>query len=136
MFYLLLFNSKVFGVLKISITSHENTCAGAIFIAVAGLRPASALKVFPAQVFSRSYCEIFKNTLFVEHLRKQLFCGHLQISLNSLLTLIVKTCCIAFHNLLLTKPRKNNFSETCCKRFQKESFFSLKLQASRAQPPT
>ena len=34
----------MFGILKISINSHEKTCAGVIFNAVAGLRLASALK--------------------------------------------------------------------------------------------
>ena len=34
-----------------------------------GLRPATLLKESLAQVFSYEFCEIFKNTFFIEHLR-------------------------------------------------------------------
>ena len=40
---------------------------------VAGLRPATLLKKIPTQVFSCEFCEIFKNTYFVEHLQTAAF---------------------------------------------------------------
>ena len=48
---------------EISQNLQENTCARVSFLnKVAGLRPL-------AQVFSCEFCEIFKNTFFIEHVR-------------------------------------------------------------------
>ena len=40
-----------------------------LFNKVAGLQGCKFIKKTPTQVFSREYCEIFKNTYFEEHLR-------------------------------------------------------------------
>ena len=57
--------------LKISQNSQENNCARVSFFnKTAGLRPATLLKKETlAQVFSRKFCEIFKNTFFIKHLQ-------------------------------------------------------------------
>ena len=56
-------NPRVF--LKISQNSHGNTCTR-----VSHLKPqlATLLKKTLGQVFSCKFCEIFKNTFFIEHL--------------------------------------------------------------------
>ena len=48
----------------------KHLCWSFFFNKVADLRPATLLKKeTPTQLFSYSFCEIFKNTYFVEHLR-------------------------------------------------------------------
>ena len=48
--------------LKVSQNSHENNYCGVSFNKAAGQ------KETPAQVISFGYCEIFKNTFFIEYL--------------------------------------------------------------------
>ena len=56
--------------LEISQDSQENTCRRVSFNKVAGLRSVTVLKEETmAQVFSCEFCEISKNTFFIEHLR-------------------------------------------------------------------
>ena len=56
--------------LKISQNSQENTCARASFLIKLQAEPCSFIKKEAlAQVFSCGFCEIFKNTFFIEHLR-------------------------------------------------------------------
>ena len=48
----------------------KHLCQGPLFNKVAGLRPATLLinDETLAQVFSCEFCEMFKNTIFTEHL--------------------------------------------------------------------
>ena len=43
---------------------------GPLLNKIAGQKFCNFIKVSPAQVFSSAFCDIFKNTYFVEHLRK------------------------------------------------------------------
>ena len=67
-----------------------------LFNKVAGLRPATLLKTCnfikketQRKVFSCEFCEIFKNTFFIEHLRWLLLTGVTQ----------KKSCCKVLENL-------------------------------------
>ena len=51
----------------------KHLCGSLSLNQVAGLRPATLLKKIPTQVFSCEFCEIFKNTYFVEHLQTAAF---------------------------------------------------------------
>ena len=57
------------GVPKISQNSQENTCARVAFLIKLQADACNFIKkVTLAQVFSCEFCEIFKNTFFMEHL--------------------------------------------------------------------
>ena len=63
------------GLLKnLAKVAEKHLCQILIFNKIAGLRPATSLKkealASLAQLFSCEFCEIFKNTFFIEHLRK------------------------------------------------------------------
>ena len=58
------FCKKMF--LKISQNSQENSCRGLFLDKGAGLKPTTFSKETPTPVFSREFCEIFKNTLFTD----------------------------------------------------------------------
>ena len=63
--------------LELSQNSQESACARVFFNKVAGVKP--------AQVFSCEFCEISKNTFFIENLRWQL--------LKTKQTLHCRNCC-------------------------------------------
>ena len=58
--------------LKISQNSQENTWARVLFLINLQASPATSLKETLAQVFSCELCKIFKNTYFIEHVRRRL----------------------------------------------------------------
>ena len=45
----------------------KHLCQSLFFIKIAGLRPATLLKQTLALVFCCGFCEIFRNTFFIEH---------------------------------------------------------------------
>ena len=72
--------------LLISPNLQENTCAG-VFFKVAALKACYFInfikKVTPALMFSCEFCETFKNTFSVEHLRTAAFVNNLLKSWKS-----------------------------------------------------
>ena len=112
---------------------HRKTPALELF-----LRPGTALK--KRLQFSWGFYESFKNAYFrtsekdcfcFVFFSEQLFCWHPQLSLESLLTFLQKPCCIH----ILSQTAKRLLRKLLEEVYRKISFL-IKLQASRAQPPT
>ena len=69
--------------LKISQNSQENTWVRVLFLINLQASPATSLKETLTQVFSCELCKIFKNTYFIEHVRRRLLLENHLIQLNS-----------------------------------------------------
>ena len=68
--------------LKISQYLQDNTYVRVCFNKVARLQACNFIKEAQTQVFSCEYCEIFKNTFFIEHLREDCFWKYSRVVTN------------------------------------------------------